>query len=386
MLLHFGYLKKSRTHTLVTKSPQKIILLTSIFAMAGTALRKISGKVGTMQSKYVIEFGLSGVSIPADVPDDPDDYSYKNVVNRKNTSKNGIDWLLGQSGAVVLASYEKLKENLISALILRDALPNVGPLQAPSTMVDGENPANWWALAQTIRTICNELGIFLSSYTSENSGALFVHLAPQPGSSASAQKSKKDLRGHTDAAVKPFPQETSSFGSESPSPDLVILACLRNPNSVATRVAPLSTIRKALPKDVFEKLQEPCYDFFPQSSFSTPDGHKLENVPILVRDHFEGFKIRFSHSKIHPSDPGDNLAAYALEVLKQTVATAYEDVILRTGDLLLVNNRTAIHGRGVVAGEIEVSMLDRWLMRAYGMHRNPGIYHDDDDHRSFVLR
>lgn len=338
-----------------------------------------------MQSKVLIEYSFKECAVPADRPEDPDEYSYVNVVNRKSSGQLGIDWLPEDLGASLTASYEQLKENLISALVVRDALPAVtSSAPAPDSMVDSSSPAGWWSLAQAIRSICNELGVFLCSYSHENSGALFVHLIPQPGGTPSAKKSRSDLRGHTDAVAMPFPNEVSRFDGECPSPDLVILACVRNPNSVATRVAPLSTITKALPRDVIEKLQEPCFDILPQHSFSTPEGYKLAGVPVLVRDQFEGDKVRFSHSKIVPSTQGDNGAVHALDVLTQVVAEAYDDVILRTGDLLLLNNRTAIHGRRKVADEVNSDGVDRWMLRTYGMHRNPSIY-GGSDHRPFVL-
>jgi len=327
-----------------------------------------------LQRKVLKEYDLSGYSTNLEEIVDPDSYNFSNVVNRQETDNCGIEGLSEELGTSLIASYEKLKENVISALILRQSLPQLKPLAAPFAMVDTDNTAGWWDVAHVVQSICNELGIYLCSYKCENSGALFIHLAPQPGDSLSAAKSKGQLRGHTDAVALPFPNENIESSIAFPSPDLVILACIRNPNSVATRLAPLSAIVAKLPKDIIEKLQEPHFDIFPQMSFAMPEGYKLTNAPVIVRDHFEGDMIRFSHSKITPSTSGDKDSEHALEVLKSVVAESYNDVVLNAGDLLLLNNRTAVHGRGLVTSKKRADEIDRWLMRTYGMHRNPRIF------------
>lgn len=327
-----------------------------------------------MHNKVLIQYSLGEFEIPAEYPANPSEYSYSNVVNRRVAGQHQISWVPEPFGSQVLESYEKLKANLISGLLFHDVLPLLEDETSPASMVDASAPASWWGAAQKIRSVCNALGIHLCSYQSENDGTLFVHLVPQEGESASANKSRGRLRGHTDAVAMPFPHETGQFSVGCPSPDLVILACIRNPNSVATRVAPLSTIVGSLERGIIEKLRESCFDIYPQQSFSTPHGYKLGAVPLLHLDPFDGYKIRFSHSKIVPSDPSDALAIRALEMLQGAVETSYEDLILRSGDLLLLNNRTAIHGRTVVSKIVDQVKFDRWLMRTYGMHRNPSDF------------
>ena len=328
-----------------------------------------------MHSKVLIPFNFDGVRSPLDTPPDPSAYTYSVLSRRMHPAGSGLGWLPRDLAASVFDSYEKLKANVISALVFHDALPRIGDVSAPSTMVDEKlGSREWWEAAQVVRTICNELGVFLVSYRTENNGSLFVHLVPQPGDDSSGQKSRGKLRGHTDAVAMPFPHEANIDAIQCPSPDMVILACLRNPNGVATRVAPLSDIMKRLSRVTIEKLQDACFDIFPQASFSTPEGYKLDHVPVLFLDQFDGYRIRFSHSKICPSEPRDNAARAALIELQDAVGECYTDLILQPGDLLLLNNRTAIHGRGLVADHEDKLEKDRWVMRTYGMHHDPSPY------------
>jgi hypothetical protein len=101
--------------------------------------------------------------------------------------------------------------------------------------------------------------------------------------------------------------------------------------------------------------------------------------PILSFDPFRGWLIRFSHSKI-AADPDFPRAVEALDHLQQIVADHFEDIVVAPGSVLLVNNRSAIHGRRFVGGEI--GGKSRWLMRSYANHpstpgfvENPSVPH-----------
>ena len=49
---------------------------------------------------------------------------------------------------------------------------------------------------------------------------------------------------------------------------------------------------------------------------------------------------------------------------------SFGDVVVEAGDVVLVNNRTAIHGRAEVA-MTETEESKRWLLRTYGQFREP---------------
>jgi len=235
-----------------------------------------------------------------------------------------------------------------------DSLPDTPATFAPLQSSD------WWAGAYAALAVIDAIKHRPVAYRSESSGSLFVNLAALPGEGRLAEKSRAGMRGHTDACSFPFPSEFHPSGKISPAPDLVVLIGYRNPTNVPTCLALLPTIMAKLPKWAIEELERPSFAIGTQDTFKT--GHILSNAPILASDERRGRLIRFSHSKI-VADPDFPKAEEALVLLRKIVAASFEDIPLSPGSLLLINNRTAIHGRREVGGNI--GGQSRWLVRTY---------------------
>ena len=75
--------------------------------------------------------------------------------------------------------------------------------------------------------------------------------------------------------------------------------------------------------------------------------------------------FRFSHSTVDASQDATDEARAALGWVAGYCATNSEAIVLNPGDLLWVNNRRAIHGRGEVGSD--VGGQERWLLRTYGI-------------------
>lgn len=208
------------------------------------------------------------------------------------------------------------------------------------------------------------------SYGSENAGALFVNLVALPGVGVVAERSTKSMRGHTDAVS--FPLNGDDFEGDfriAPSPDVVTLVGLRNPDGIATRLMKLEDILGRLSESDIDELRKPQYSFRSQRTFV--EGMKrilggelvVTDEPIL-KDTRLGPSIRYSHSSVVPTEAGGpaELAANNLEVACGAVAT---DVVIRPGDVCIVNNRLSLHGRAKV-GE-GAGGESRWLLRTYGL-------------------
>lgn len=219
------------------------------------------------------------------------------------------------------------------------------------------------------------------SYGSENGGALFVNLVAFPGEGKLADKSKDKMRGHTDAVSFPFNGDFDADNPRiAPSPDLVTLVGLRNPNSVPTTVMMLRDVLELLaPSDIAE-LQKNQYSIEAQTTFILGmkeilgEVHTVIDEPVL-KVTSNGLLVRYSHRAVSPTDPGGaaEAASNALEAACSTVATY---VVVDAGDLLVVSNRLCLHGRGVV-GE-GVGGDSRWLLRTYGLdtsNLNPSRRH-----------
>jgi L-asparagine oxygenase len=74
-------------------------------------------------------------------------------------------------------------------------------------------------------------------------------------------------------------------------------------------------------------------------------------------------------------------AQRALEALRTAASRSIEEVVLESGDLLVLNNKTVIHGRKPFQPRYDGT--DRWLLRAMTKKTYPPLAHYDAS--SFVI-
>ncbi|WP_227747829.1 Fe(II)-2OG oxygenase family protein [Pseudomonas syringae] len=212
------------------------------------------------------------------------------------------------------------------------------------------------------------------SYGSENDGHLFVNLVVLPGEGDFAEKSKSDMRGHTDGVSFPIRGQLHEFDERvAPSPDFVCLSGMRNPDEITTTVMPLSKVLEQLTHEEIMELTKPQYVIRPQKTFKVGLRKLLgKDTPLLgamagIQLLFEGddnYWIRYSHSA-GDSDYDSQLATQAIKRFEQACLQCTTSVVISPGDLLVVNNRIGLHGRGMVGGE--AGGTSRWLLRTYGL-------------------
>jgi hypothetical protein len=209
------------------------------------------------------------------------------------------------------------------------------------------------------------------AYRAENAGHPFVNLVALPGDGRMPAKSRGSMRGHTDAVTFPFPgtrdPETPRI---APSPDWVCLACLRNPDSIPTRVTPLNLILAGLQPSEVAALRLEQFLIGAQDTFAAGLKeilgleHQVDGGALL---HGEGIAtaVRFSHRRVTASEYASEDARQALAKVEQLCNAHAVPIATQPGDLLWVNNRLALHGRAEVGGEI--GGQSRWLMRSYSL-------------------
>lgn len=214
------------------------------------------------------------------------------------------------------------------------------------------------------------LGLETVSYGSEFSGHPFVNLVALPGKSVYAEKSKSEMRGHTDGVSFPFNGQDNAENSRiAPSPDLVTLAGLRNPDGVPTRLIPLDSVLAKLTPSQVAELTKPQYSFRSQKSFIEGMQHALKRELVVIDEpilRMEGgyFHVRYSHSNVIPT-AADGPAHDAAAAFEAACKEAVIEVAVKPGDLLIIGNRRALHGRGQLADQ--VGGQSRWLLRCYGL-------------------
>ncbi len=212
------------------------------------------------------------------------------------------------------------------------------------------------------------------SYGSENDGHLFVNLVVLPGDDDFADKSKSDMRGHTDGVSFPVRGQLHELdGRVAPSPDFVCLSGLRNPDETTTTVMPLSAVLQQLTHAEINELTKPQYVIRPQKTFKRglrklfgEESPLLDAIPgiQLLFEGDDGYWIRYSHSAAD-ADYDSELATQAVSRFEQACQASLTSVVISPGDILIVNNRVGLHGRGVVGGE--AGGTSRWLLRTYGL-------------------
>jgi hypothetical protein len=241
-------------------------------------------------------------------------------------------------------------------------------------------PQDWVPIPETAATrgalaaavlLAGACGMEAVSYGAENEGALFVNLVTLPGTGALAEKSQGNMRGHTDAATFPFRgTRDPDFPRIAPSPDLVFLAALRNVDAVPTVVMPLAGILQRLSPEDLALLKGPNIVLGTQRTFmkgtkdALGEAHVVDGGAVL-HDGPEGTWVRYTHSQSVVLDEDNAAAVAAKKNFEDACMQVAEQIVLQPGDLLIVNNRKALHGRATVGPAIGGE--SRWLIRGYGL-------------------
>ena len=225
---------------------------------------------------------------------------------------------------VLAAPYFHLKQVLVSA-----ELP-----KTPEWFTPVPDAAGCVAGRAAALTVHGFLGKETVSYGTENDGALFVNLVPIPGEGKFSDKSKGSMRGHTDAVSFPFNGDFDVNDPRiAPSPDLVTLVGLRNPDAVQTTVMALKDVLALLSPDDIAELKKDQYSIVAQFTFwegmkeIQGSVHTAIDEPIL-KVAPPGTMVRYSHSSVAPTEPGGAAQAASdnLEAACNRVARCFEVV------------------------------------------------------------
>lgn len=305
---------------------------------------------------------------------------------RAKLERPGVLWTTALQGRLPKAKSDDLRD------YIRDGVRSEGRAHLKSVFPVGsslpETPTSWVPIpdcdatvsAMTAALIANSLvDHSLVSYKSENSGSLFVNIVALDNDGRQGKKSVDQLRGHTDAVAFPLPGHRDSKRADiSPSPDYVCLMCLRNPHAVPTTIARLDLALDKLTPDQLQELQKPQFAVRAQSSFQdaldalNSESFYAEHVSVLTEVNGE-YWVRLNSTGVVPmfeaEREGQN-ADDALTALRKACADVREEVQLNPGDILVINNRTCLHGRAALAKDFEHRELggqSRWLLRTYGL-------------------
>ena len=192
----------------------------------------------------------------------------------------------------------------------------------------------------------------LIGYSIHHDGAIFQNACPLKKQEyiQSTHSSKVFLRWHTEMVFHPA------------QPDFLCLLCLRGDrdDEAETTVASIKNILAEIPVSMRQVLFQPrfraCVDLSPAGD-NRREARPL--VPLLSGHAYDPFFV-YDPELI---EPVDHDAELAFQRLRDTVNHVYNYIKLRPGELLIVDNRRAVHGRSVFKAYYDGE--DRWLQRAY---------------------
>ncbi|MET8225165.1 TauD/TfdA family dioxygenase [Streptomyces sp. NPDC005301] len=192
---------------------------------------------------------------------------------------------------------------------------------------------------------------FPLAYLQEKHGLLFQNVAPTPhnASNLSSESSAILLDFHTETAFHPH------------MPDFLMLHCLRSDHDGIAKTI-MASVRMALPH---LSLADRCELFLPQFrtgvdySFGSANGVQGNGptLPVLYGNPYDPY-MTFDLDLMVGETPH---AQQALEALRSAVNKVQRWVRLEPGDLLIVNNRRAVHARSEFSARFDGR--DRWLQR-----------------------
>ena len=181
-------------------------------------------------------------------------------------------------------------------------------------------------------------------------GHLFHSVAPEPGQEyqPTGVCSKGRLTMHTDGATHPMP------------PDFVLLWCHRGDADVRTAVASAEVVREHLDPNDRALLSEPRFRHRLDYEFrASLDRGFTAPAPILSESPFGptiGFDVDFVEI---PPEADEGLMGRLEDALESVAA----QVILRPGELLVLDNHRCAHARDGFLARFDGT--DRWLQCAY---------------------
>jgi hypothetical protein len=197
---------------------------------------------------------------------------------------------------------------------------------------------------------------YITAYESENSGEYIREVTPKIDSQVGSQGACL-LPFHSDMGYLRFPHE-QKHPNPSRGPDYLVLSCVRNSEKVGTHIIDIETIKNVM-GEKFEGLKQGWYSF--QSPESVKPAKKYKGKPIIFTDKKGSELIRWE--RCLPSNHGGSGSFSSLFLLLENLDLG-EEVIMKPGETLVLNNRRCLHGRK----HIEVSKdikKPRLLYRIY---------------------
>lgn len=186
------------------------------------------------------------------------------------------------------------------------------------------------------------------AFAEEKAGALVQDVVPCPG--------EEEVQGNTGSAELTFHTENAFHPHR---PDFVLLLCLRaDHDGVAElRTACIRRMIAELPDQAREALSRPEFVTVAPPSFA---GAGEDMVHAVLSGGPDDPDLRADEAATRPLTRAGRAA---LAELSAAVRRNYQGIRLRPGELAIVDNRVAMHGRSAFGPRYDGG--DRWLQRTF---------------------
>ena len=206
--------------------------------------------------------------------------------------------------------------------------------------------------------VAENLGSLLG-YADEKHGALIHDVLPVRGEETRIENSGSvSFDFHTENVHHPL------------RPDYLALLCLRQDHDGvgATRVASVRNALTLLDDEHAEVLRRPEFrSLYPTSFTRGLQGERPRSQPHPVV--FGPADAPFMRFNSHNTEATTTEGARALRLLTEALEHVCHNVVLRPGEMVIVDNHVAAHGRSAFTPRYDGQ--DRWLRRCYATNSLP---------------
>jgi L-asparagine oxygenase len=186
------------------------------------------------------------------------------------------------------------------------------------------------------------------AYRAEKEGALVQNVVPVPALARSQSNGGSvPLEFHTENAFHPH------------RPDYLGLLCLRaaRQEAASTHVASVRRVLPLLAEGDRKILHEPRFTTAAPPSFRSA-GYSGPHPVLTGSPEDPDIRVDF-----HATSAMDGEAAATLTRLRAALTEVRTDLVLHPGDVVFLDNRLVVHGRGAFVPQYDGS--DRWLHRVF---------------------
>lgn len=208
------------------------------------------------------------------------------------------------------------------------------------------------------------------SYEQEQGGRLIQNLVPVHKTEYQqiSTSSKVELEMHTETAFHPY------------RPSHLLLLCLRGDDSAVTTYADDFEIVDKLSDEAINVLQKPWFTTQVDESFRTNGEPNMRITTSILRENksaiSSSWKLTYDSSfmeAVGVDEKSKLEAERALDEMRSAVNNSIQEAVLKTGDLMIINNDTTVHGRRPFQPRYDGT--DRWVQRMLVIRNLPPTSH-----------